>query len=216
MRSQQLAHTLILGVFFWYLFGLVAFVFFPLAMTAKQPESCSSLAGCFVVALEWGLRTGDVGEAMVDVVQSDPRRYLQFGYTVIYFLLISTILLNVIFGIIVDAFGELRDSQDELKKKMLNECFICQVERQVFEDPKINTSFVHHVKKQHNIWHYIAFIIAISLKPKTELTGTEQYVVEELKNNRTDWFPAQRSLELVSKSGEEEEAEKDRSGETDA
>jgi hypothetical protein len=43
--------------------------------------------------------------------------------------------------------------------------------------------------------HYIAFIFAISLKPKAELTGPEQYVAEELKHNRTEWFPAWRSID---------------------
>ena len=205
-------------------------------MTEKQPESCGTLAMCFIVAFEWGLRTGDVGEAMVELTQDDPRRYLQFIYTVLYFLLVSTILLNVIFGIIVDAFGELRDSQDALKMQILNECFICQHPRQKFEDPKVKTSFHTHIKEQHNICdnpplpspprkpsrpaahspqrrggmhtgHYIAFIIAISLKPTTELTGTEQYVIDELKNNRMDWFPALRSLELESYGDEHSDGE---------
>ena len=103
----------------------------------------------------------------------------------------------------MDAFGELRDQQDELKKKMLNQCFICGMDRQDFEDPKVKTSFAEHLHKQHNIWHYICFVIQISLKPKTELTGTEQYVFDELAAARTDWFPALRALELEDPEGEE-------------
>ncbi|KAJ1475287.1 hypothetical protein T484DRAFT_1829024, partial [Baffinella frigidus] len=63
------------------------------------------------------------------------------------------------------------------------------------------------------VWHYICFVIQVSLKPKTELTGTEQYVIEELAAARTDWFPALRSVELEDglEAGAEEEESAERS-----
>ncbi|KAJ1494473.1 hypothetical protein T484DRAFT_1927224, partial [Baffinella frigidus] len=194
---------------FWYcvcLFEMVKLlstlpnVFKAITMRSQQLIQ-TLLLGIFAWYL-FGL--ADVGSSLHDIAYSHPQKVVSFAYTVLYFLLISTILLNVIFGIIVDAFGELRDQQDMLKKKMLNQCFICGMDRQDFENPKVKTNFAEHLHKQHNIWHYICFVIQISLKPKTELTGTEQYVIDELAAERTDWFPALRALELEDPEGEEE------------
>jgi len=180
MRAEQLLHTLALGIYAMYLFGVFAFIFFPNAMVGQNPESCNTPAMCFAVVLEWGLRTDDVGNAMAEINWLHEYKAIYFIFTVLYFLLITTILLNVIFGIIVDAFGQLRDDQDQLDQTIHNECFICMQKRDTFEDPKINTTFEDHVHKEHNVWHYVCFIVQISLKPKTELTGTEQYVLDEL------------------------------------
>ena len=37
--------------------------------------------------------------------------------------------MNIIFGIIIDQFGELRDREVEIKKAMLNQCFICNIDK---------------------------------------------------------------------------------------
>lgn len=51
--------------------------------------------------MEKGLREGDVGVAMVDIDWEEDVKTLYFVFTILYVILISTILLNVIFGIIV-------------------------------------------------------------------------------------------------------------------
>ena len=42
-----------------------------------------------------------------------------------FFVLINIVLLNIIFGIIIDTFGELRDQRNELEDEILNKCYIC-------------------------------------------------------------------------------------------
>jgi inositol 1,4,5-triphosphate receptor type 1 len=44
-----------------------------------------------------------------------------------FFILITTIGLNVVFGIIVDTFSELRDEKFQVQAAMENECFICTI-----------------------------------------------------------------------------------------
>ena len=48
-------------------------------------------------------------------------------------MIVVTVLLNVIFGIIIDTFGELRGERAAKKSNMENTCFICSVDRFTFE-----------------------------------------------------------------------------------
>ena len=48
-------------------------------------------------------------------------------YMFLFWALIIIILLNIIFGIIIDTFGELRTNKLKVEENMENTCFICQV-----------------------------------------------------------------------------------------
>ena len=65
------------------------------------------------------------------------RSFLQFSLNTIYhltfFSLITTIGLNIIFGIIVDTFSELRDIQWQAASDMKQVCFICGRDSYEFE-----------------------------------------------------------------------------------
>jgi len=120
--------------------------------------------------------------------------YLFLVFTIFYTVAITLVLLNVIFGIIIDAFGQLRDEQDETARLLLNTCFICGKDRNDFDDPKVAGNFEHHINHEHNVWHYICFLVLIYNKKSTELTGAEHFVKEELKRSKLDWFPMNRAL----------------------
>jgi len=48
-------------------------------------------------------------------------------YNLLFFIIISTLLLNIVFGIIVDTFSELRDEKFAIEDHMNNYCFICSM-----------------------------------------------------------------------------------------
>ena len=50
-----------------------------------------------------------------------------------FFIIITTIGLNIIFGIIVDTFSELRDSKWQVDEDMRSTCFICSRNSYDFE-----------------------------------------------------------------------------------
>ena len=53
------------------------------------------------------------------------------------------------------------------------------LERSCFDNK--STSFEEHVKGQHNMWHYLYFIVLINVKDPTEFTGPESYVYRLVK-----------------------------------
>lgn len=65
-----------------------------------------------------------------------------------FFLIIIIMFLNIIFGIIIDTFAELRENSSFINDDMLNTCFICNIDRQtvriisIFKNQSINLTLV--------------------------------------------------------------------------
>lgn len=71
---------------------------------------------------------------------------------------------------------ELRAQNKAIENDMENRCFICGIERYTFD--RQAEGFENHISKDHNLWHYLYFIMYLKIKEKTEYTGPEQYVSE--------------------------------------
>lgn len=50
-----------------------------------------------------------------------------------FFIIINILFINIIFGIIIDTFGELRDERKALIKDVEQKCFICGVDSYDFD-----------------------------------------------------------------------------------
>ncbi|KAJ1490986.1 hypothetical protein T484DRAFT_3262606 [Baffinella frigidus] len=130
-------------------------------------------------------------------------------YTSTFFLLINTILMNIIFGVIIDTFGDLREQNENLVEELENKCFVCGLERYKFEMMSIDgNGFEDHVKNDHNMWVYIFFIVHLYCKDVSEHNGFESFVFDKLHevddqgvihNKLTpdvSWFPTNEALVL--------------------
>lgn len=56
-------------------------------------------------------------------------------------------------GLIIDAFGELRDQQESATEKLESSCFICDINKETFD--RIPRGFEIHVTKEHNFASYL-------------------------------------------------------------
>ncbi|TTO63377.1 Inositol 1,4,5-trisphosphate receptor type 1 [Bagarius yarrelli] len=68
-------------------------------------------------------------------------------------------------------------------------------------------TFEEHIKEEHNLWHYLYFIVLVRVKDSTEYTGPESYVAQMIKEHNLDWFPRMRAMSLVSSDSEGEQNE---------
>ncbi|ELT99131.1 hypothetical protein CAPTEDRAFT_142014 [Capitella teleta] len=125
---------------------------------------------------------------------------MQFGYLAIYqlsfFIFISTIGLNIIFGIIVDTFSELRDKKWTAGKDMRENCFICGLPCYEFEHK--SKGFIHHTKFEHNMWAYIHYFIYLSNTSPNDHTALDAYVAKKRAQEAYDFFPQNKALSLAS------------------
>ena len=105
-------------------------------------------------------------------------------------------LLNIIFGIVIDTFAQQRDLQNQIKDNMENVCFICGIDRNSF-DRKHPHGYDYHITHEHNVWHYLSFLIHLRTKRQTEFTGPESYVAEMLEAQDLSFFPILRTSTII-------------------
>jgi hypothetical protein len=73
---------------------------------------------------------GGVGDALTpQSYEKKTEYYLRIVFDLSFFLIVVIILLNIIFGIIIDTFAELRDNKRQMDDDMKNKCFICNIDR---------------------------------------------------------------------------------------
>ena len=74
-------------------------------------------------------------------------RYPRVAFDLSYFLIITTVLMNVIFGIILDTFGALRDETQERGEYMRQNTFISTIPRQDIDKCAQKMNVQHRLQK---------------------------------------------------------------------
>ena len=54
---------------------------------------------------------------------------VRFFYDVTFFLLVNVCFMNMISGIIIDTFAELRDEKNSTEENKRNMCYVCSISR---------------------------------------------------------------------------------------
>ncbi len=126
-------------------------------------------------------------------------------YDLLFFFIVIIIVLNLIFGVIIDTFADLRSEKQQKELILKNTCFVCGLNRSAFDNKTV--SFEEHIKCEHNMWHYLYFIVLVKVKDPTEFTGPESYVHAMVKATILDWFPRLRAMSLAAIDGSEEQIE---------
>jgi inositol 1,4,5-triphosphate receptor type 1 len=104
-----------------------------------------------------------------------------------FFIVITTIGLNIVFGIIVDTFSELRDERFRTEQDKKSFCFICSLPNHEFE--RRAKGFEDHVKKEHNMWTYIYFSIYLDTIDTSDHNAIEKFVYEMIGEGNIEFFP---------------------------
>ncbi|EGR28280.1 inositol -trisphosphate receptor, putative [Ichthyophthirius multifiliis] len=170
-------------------------------------QVCGNKLDCFLLFLNLGLRNGGgIGESFDQVYPGQNQYYGRFIFELSFFLVIIVIWLNIIFGIIIDTFAELRDIKYFKDNDSKNKCFICNQDRADFYNLGIN--FQKHIEKEHHLWNYLAFIIMIKQKEINDLDGTEYFIRNNLDTQNISWFPIGKSISIQNMMQKEDQIKK--------
>lgn len=186
-----------------YIFSIIAFYSFSnFFFDEGENFSCHSLLQCFVILTNTGLR---MGGGIADELEQ-PNYHIgqgagRFFFDVLFFLILIVIFLNIVFGIIVDTFAELREQRNFIEEDQASKCFICGIADNEF-DRVAAGGFQHHVKYEHNMWHYLFFMHYVQLKPVEDLNGGEHHVREMMKLNEPNFFPIGKAIMIDARRGE--------------
>ena len=167
--------------------------------------NCDSLLRCWLLLMTYGLRQGGgMGDILMRPNWSDDLVGERILFDVLYFLLLIILFLNIVFGIIIDTFAELREKRAFIEDDQQSKCFICGLERSVFDrEAGAQGGFEHHYKYEHNMWTYLLFLHYINEKSVDNLTGQEKYVYDMVANKDPGFFPVGKSLVLSNQNDED-------------
>ena len=124
-------------------------------------------------------------------------------------MIITILLLNLIFGIILDTFSSMRERASDQLEKRSNRCIICGLQRQRFE--VFNDIGSHcggwekHYKEEHNVWHYFFFVVHLRTKQYTEFTGIEKEVNDMILKSNLSWIPRNKAISANNEDSDDEE-----------
>jgi hypothetical protein len=191
---RQLAATFVLMLFTIYVFSFLFFLHYRGDFSFGE---CDSLGSCFATSMTYGLRSGGgIGDylydfrykATVDQAIAVSDSFSRFWLDLAFFMLVVIILLNIIFGIIIDNFAELRDNKKERTRDIKEFCFICRIPRAKF-DKMEHHAYDTHIKKDHCMWNYLKFMVYIWNQDRDNDDGLEQYVRQQMESSDVAWFP---------------------------
>ena len=115
---DQLLTTFFLTVIAIYCFSFIIMLtfsnLFPDSGTADDLHRCNKLSSCFFYVTDLGLRQGGgIADVMKPIAQNNSLFIYKLILNLMFFGLINLVSLNIVFGIILDTFAELRDEQQE-------------------------------------------------------------------------------------------------------
>ncbi|XP_028304316.1 inositol 1,4,5-trisphosphate receptor type 2 isoform X2 [Gouania willdenowi] len=217
-NGRSIILTAVLAIFLVYFFSIIGFLFLKddfrmevdrLSVPVEQDGTervCDTLLMCIITVLNQGLRNGGgVGDILRRPSKEEPLFAARVVYDLLFFFVVIIIVLNLIFGVIIDTFADLRSEKQRKEEILKTSCFICGLERDKFDNKTV--SFEEHIKSEHNMWHYLYFLVLVRVKDPTEYTGPESYVAQMIAEKNLEWFPRMRAMSLVSSEGESEQNE---------
>ena len=117
-NGLSLLWVLIYSLVFFYIYALVCFAFYRELFDNMDGNFCETMWACTVTVIHRGMIVGLFDQDYVPLPENRTDFMWHLGKTIFdisFFIIITTIGLNIIFGIIVDTFSELRDSKVRIR-----------------------------------------------------------------------------------------------------
>lgn len=187
-----------------YQFSMIAYLRFHDYYNQQVNLMCDDLFDCFISTLNVGL-AGGLGDQLAETREEDywPRLFFDLAFQII----ITMVFLNVVFGIIIDAFGDLRDERTSVDQDVNNNCLICGRDRSTID--LRGETWKRHVTEVHSYTNYLHFLLYIRSLPLEDCSGLEKYVKDLMDRNSVAFFPHSSALlaETDRELEEQEQAE---------
>ncbi|XP_019861438.1 PREDICTED: uncharacterized protein LOC100634093 isoform X2 [Amphimedon queenslandica] len=206
-NGMSLIWVAVLGVIVLFIYAVISFAFLQnnYVRTDDAALYCANLGQCMYSVLRYGL-TDNLG--LLIPFQNDGEAPENFDtrtftarliFDLSFFIIVTTIGLNIVFGIIVDTFSELREERNNIETEQKSKCFICDLPSYDFE--RRAKGFSDHVKHDHNMWKYVYYSLYLDSIDTGDHNAIQKYVYELIGNNDTAFFPQEEARCLI---GEED------------
>ncbi len=167
------------------------FFFFNNPENFPDAPNVVTLINTFKFLIRWGLPYGSPENQMETTIST----YRVFSD--VMFFVATMLMLNILKGITIDTFVELRKQLEERVADTNEKCFICGIEKNTFNRTLDRDAFRQHTKVDQNLWNYIYFIIYIWEQDKDDDDGLESYVRRCVDDSDLIWFPMNKAIRLA-------------------
>ena len=196
VRGPELGASFLLLIFLVYFYTNLGFFFlndnFAADIENDIPDNyCLSLSFCFLTNFDAGIRArGGAGDQMVRISfeRNTPGYIVRLFYDVTYFLICIIIMIDLVFGIILGTFSEMREEERKHDNDKINHCFLCHVTREVIE--KKREDFQVHRNKKHYLWNYVEYMIFLKFANYHELNALNSFAKMNLDKKNICFLPS--------------------------
>ena len=194
-HSKELISLGLMACIVMYAFSNFAYFFYKddykQELDYYDDNVCNSLTFCFLTAVDYGLRArGGIGDSGIRI--SFLRQKLHYiGRVMIddfFFLLIIVIMIDMLFGIIVQTFLNMRNKDQKQKMDEQTSCFICNVNVDALIRYHCH-SLQTHKTVYHDMWNYVEYIISLKNRDTNFLNYIDTYVKNQIEKKYIGWMP---------------------------
>lgn len=154
--------------------------------TIEEPF-CSSALQCLLHIVEYFVVNCYPDTDYISYKSSTKFYLTNFFYDLFFFIIVSLVMYNVFLGVLYDTFSELRFQLQDKENDINNVCFICQLTRD--DSLARRVDFDEHVKKKHDKWNYVYFMIYLHISNSNEFDSIQNYVWDKLIKQENSWIP---------------------------
>ncbi|KAL4442528.1 hypothetical protein ABPG74_006930 [Tetrahymena malaccensis] len=165
-----------LGLIIMYIYGIIGNQSFK----ADYQPANGTISDTFILTItstiKQGLKNGGgIADSLSAVQYTDSTFWSRYFFDLTFFIVINMLFIQMIFGIILDTFGELRDNRQELLALVTDTCYICGLSRR-FVEANSDEDWYHHIYMEHNCYNLLFYIIYIRRKSENDCDALEKYI----------------------------------------
>ena len=194
LKFNQIIGIIAFLLIFIYFFSNFEFFFlineFNIEINGKKENFCQNLYECTINIFNHGVRSGGgIGDLLEPKNYTDEKAlyFLRFFSDFIFYIIVGLLLLNILNGVIVTTFSQIREESSKKEEDQKNRCFICNINRIEFQKNKID--FTEHQKFEHNTNNYIKFFIFLWHINEKDMDADQSFINECIKERDIKFFP---------------------------
>ena len=196
LQKSEIGATFLLMIVLVYFYTNIGFFFFNSNFQKEIEEGyddnfCSSLIFCFLTNIDAGIRArGGAADQMVRIsyMRNNINYATRIIYDVTYFLICIIVMIDLIFGIILGTFSQMREQERKKEIDRVNHCFICHDTRANVE--KKDEDFTKHRESKHNLWNYVNYMLYLEFTPFYSLNAINNYARVNLDEKNIGFLPS--------------------------
>lgn len=194
--GRTLFYIVVLVLSVMYIYSIIGFAAFRGQYDAADGLFCDTLYNCFLSTVTGGIRSsGGIGDRLLLAGDAGELR-TRWLFDMTFWALVCVICMNLILGVILDSFSELRGERDVSLADSARCCFVCSLPSHVFA-ARGPHGFRDHVQHEHNMWNYLYYADYLDGLAPYDRTYNEAYLHAALVVQRDPAvFPVGQAMSL--------------------